>query len=142
MRSINSCEKQTNSPSKLICSFNRWKKTKFHFDISTLLILKLVFFNVYLFIFERERERKLEHGGCRERESERENLKQAPHCQHRAPMQGLISWTTRSWPEPKPRVGHLTHWATQASLKLIFSILITSQFNPVQLNHIKILSPP
>ena len=28
--------------------------------------------------------------------------------------QGSISWTLRSRPERKSRVGHLTHWATQA----------------------------
>ena len=33
---------------------------------------------------------------------------------------GSISWTVRSWPEPKPRVGRLTNWATQALQKWKF----------------------
>ena len=33
-----------------------------------------------------------------------------------SPTWGSNSWTVRSWPEPKSRVGHLTDWATQAPL--------------------------
>ena len=63
------------------------------------------FKKVYLFILREEK--KTERQG----EREKENPKRAPHCQHRAQcgaMQGSNSWTVRSWPEPKRRVGCLT----------------------------------
>ena len=72
---------------------------------------------IYLFIyFERERGRErawVEEG---QRERERENPKQAPHCQRRAWCGAPTHEAVRSWLEPKPRVGCLSDWATQASL--------------------------
>ena len=61
---------------------------------------------VYLF-WERE---SMSEGGAG-----RENPKQAP-CHQGRVHHGARSHkqTTRSWPEPKPRVEHLTNWATQA----------------------------
>ena len=44
-------------------------------------LLFILFFEVYLFIFEKER--ASEQGGA-EREGERENPNQGPRCQHRA----------------------------------------------------------
>ena len=57
-----------------------------------------------------ERERKQEEGA----EGERESL----------PQTGLDLMTLRSWLELKPRVGHLSNWATQASCTLTFQFLI------------------
>ena len=37
-------------------------------------------------------------------------------------MWGLNSWTMRSWPEPKSRVGRSTNWATQAPQSMIILI--------------------
>ena len=54
------------------------------------------------------------------RERERENPKQAPYCQHRAWCGAWTHEATRSWPEPKPKVGCLTDWATQATLAHIY----------------------
>ena len=70
------------------------------------------FFQCLYIYFERETEVGASRGGA-ENEGERENPKQAPRCQHKAPCKGPISGTVRSWPEPKSRVGRLTSWATQ-----------------------------
>ena len=63
---------------------------------------------------ERERERDYEQGRSREREGERES-QAGSALSARSLMWSLISWTVRSWLEPKLRVGHLTDWLTQAS---------------------------
>ena len=65
----------------------------------------IYFFNVYLF-WESVRV------GKGQREGERENPKQAPHCQLRAQHRAW-SHNLGSWPEPKSRVGHSTDWAIQ-----------------------------
>ena len=63
-------------------------------------------FKVYLFILRGENEQ----GRGREREREALSVQ--------SQMWVLISWTVRSWPEQKPRVGHLTDWGTQVPLDL------------------------
>ena len=57
-----------------------------------LFYFKKIFLGIYSFIFERERvsEYKWEKG------RERENPKQAPHCQHGALMRGSVSQTVIS----------------------------------------------
>ena len=76
--------------------------------------------NKFLYLFwERERER--ERAGEVQRERERKNPKQTPSCQHGAQLGAQTHEAVRSWPEPKPRVGRLTNWAAQASLKRIFN---------------------
>ena len=49
---------------------------------------QLVFFNIYLFIFERGRGGERERMGKGQRKRGRQNLKQALRCRHRAPMRG------------------------------------------------------
>ena len=49
-----------------------------------------------------------------ERERERENPKQALHCQHRARHKARSHEPLRSWPELKSRVSCLTDWAPRA----------------------------
>ena len=49
-------------------------------------------FFMFIYLFW-ERERESEQGGA-EREGERENPKQAPYCQHRAPHR---AWTHKPW---------------------------------------------
>ena len=73
-----------------------------------------LFLKFYLFILEREREQGQTE---RERGGERE-CQAGPALSVRSPTWGLNSWTVRSWPEPKPTVGHLTDWATQACLNV------------------------
>ena len=59
----------------------------------------------------------------RGRERERKNPKQSLHCQWRAWWQASNSWTVRSRPKLKSRVGHLTHRATwMPPLFLIFYV--------------------
>ena len=68
--------------------------------------------NVYLSILrERERERMHEQGRGRER-GKRESQTGSALSEQRSTW-GSISWTVRSWPEPKSRVRHLIDWATQ-----------------------------
>ena len=71
--------------------------------------LKL-FFNVYLFIVDREIDRGQAGEGQRERETESQ-AGSVPSAQ--SPRWDLNPWTVTSWPELKPRVGCLTNWATQ-----------------------------
>ena len=90
-----------------------------------LIILLCAFLSLYLcfcyifsflknFIyFERERDVR----GA-DREGERENPKQALCHQCKSLRQGSNLQTVKSWPELKPRVGRLIHWATQAVLLL------------------------
>ena len=54
-----------------------------------------------LFIFERERERKAGREGDRESQA-------VSTLSAQSPTWGSISWTMRSWPEPKSRVRHFT----------------------------------
>ena len=66
------------------------------------------FFSIYLLIY-------LETAWSGDRERGREGESQAvsaPSAQ--SPTPGLNSWNVRLCPEPKPRVGHLADWATQA----------------------------
>ena len=60
-----------------------------------------LFFNVYLFLKERKRDRVQAGEGQRERESQ--NLKQAPGSglSAQGPTWDLNLWTGRSGPEPK-----------------------------------------
>ena len=57
------------------------------------------FFNIYLFLRQRETEHEWERVGKRETQ----NLKQAPGSERSAqsPTRGLNSRSVRSWPEPK-----------------------------------------
>ena len=66
------------------------------------------FFNAHL-IFERERERESERWGGAERKKGREKSQAGSMLS----AQSSISQTMRSWPELKPRIGHLTNWAIQ-----------------------------
>ena len=80
-----------------------------------------IFFNVYLFLTERETERQSMSGeGQRERETQ--NPKPAPGSELSVqnPTWGLNSQTTRSWPEPKsdaPLTGPPRHPKTLLSLQ-------------------------
>lgn len=69
----------------------------------------LFYFQIYLFERGREKERESGEG------AEGENLRQAPHWAQ-SPRQGSIL-PSMTWPEPKPRVGRLIYWATQAPFK-------------------------
>ena len=71
------------------------------------------FFEVYLFIFERDKDSMSREG---QREKERENPKQSLHGQHGAQRGARTHEITRSWPELKSRIGRLTDWATQMPL--------------------------
>ena len=98
------------------------------------------FFKFIYFERERKRERAGKgQGGKREREAQAGSAlsPQSPIC-------GSNSRTVRSWPEPKPRVGHLTNWATQVPLEYVSSLGSTMFFWKEMLlcikNHFK-LSP-
>ena len=74
-------------------------------------LLLFLIFNVYLVL----RERKTQHEQGRGRERRRHRIwsrLQALSCQHRAPWGTWTHEPVRSWPEPKPRVRHLSDWAT------------------------------
>ena len=78
--------------------------------------LKKIFLSLFIY-FERDRGSASGEEGPREREREREReriLNKLHTLSAQSLMWGLNPWTMRSWPEPKPRVGHLTHRATQA----------------------------
>ena len=72
--------------------------------VSLLVTTSPVFFKKSLFIY---------FGGGRSRERERES-QAGSVLSVQSPAWGLISRSTRSWPEPKPRVRRLINWATQA----------------------------
>ena len=75
-----------------------------------------VSFKIYLF------ERKYLHE-WEERQRERENVKQTPHwAWSRTWGSGSGPWD-HVWHEPESRAGHLTDWATQASLILFKKFL-------------------
>ena len=65
-----------------------------------------------------ERQREREGEGGRERESQAGTTPSAWSL-----MWGSNSQNVRSWRESKPRVRHLTDWATQAPLNSIFKFL-------------------
>ena len=77
--------------------------------------MKYFFKFIYLF-WERERE-TVQVGEGQRRERGRENPKQTLCCQRRAQCRVQTHETVRSWHELKPRVWHLTNWATQVPLK-------------------------
>ena len=58
-------------------------------------------------------------------EGQRERIPSRLRCAE--PNAGL-ELSVRSWPEPKSRVGHLTDWATQVPLELIFFKGVRSTF--------------
>ena len=68
---------------------------------------------MFIYLFLRQRDRECAGEGQRERETQ--NMKRAPGSGllAQSPMRGSYPWTVRSWPEPKPRVGRWTNWATQ-----------------------------
>ena len=53
----------------------------------------------------------------RGRERRRERIPSSSTLSVQSTMRDSNSWTMRSWPEPKPRVGRLTDGGTQAPLK-------------------------
>ena len=75
-------------------------------------------FFLSLFIYF-EREGGSTWGKGRKRGRERE-FQEGPTLSVQNPVWGSNSWTARSWPEPKSRVGCLTDWATQGPLQDIF----------------------
>ena len=83
----------------------------------SIFILKKLFFNVYLFLRERERARVSEQAGEGQRERETESQAGCV-LSAQSLTQGLNPETMRSWPEPKPRTGCLTNWATWAPPEL------------------------
>ena len=70
-----------------------------HFLFYIIFFIKKIFFNVYLFL----RQRETEHEQGRVRERETQNLKQAlgSELSAQSPTQGSNSRALRSWPEPK-----------------------------------------
>ena len=71
---------------------------------------------MFIYVFQRERERENKLGA--EREGDRESQAGSmPSVQ--SPMQGSNPQTMRSWPELKSRVRGLTHWATQVPLLMV-----------------------
>ena len=82
-------------------------------------LMQTYFFFKFTYLFwERKREKRdTAWVGEGQRKREIETLKQALHCQHSgAPTHE----TTRSWPEPKPRISRLMDSATQAPFMQIF----------------------
>ena len=77
--------------------------------------------------FERESERTCTWGRGKERGRERAS-KTGCTLSAQSLMWGSISWTLRSWPELKSRVGRLTDWATPVPQITFFlsSQLVTS----------------
>ena len=85
-----------------------------------LVCLRFFFFK---FISFWERQRQCKWGRDRERGRERIPSSSAPSVQSRT--QGSNPRTVKSGPEPKPRVGRLTDWATQAPRNLAFYKTLT-----------------
>ena len=85
----------------------------FHLSVSetpqTWQIQAFIYLFIYLF------SESMSMGGA-EKERQKENPKQAPHCQQREPDAGLELMTARSWPELKWRVRRLIDWAAQGPL--------------------------
>ena len=77
---------------------------------------------MYLFIWETESEREHAQAGAGV-EGEKEG-RLTPHWVE-GPEAGLNLMTLRSWPEPKPRVAHLTDWT--ALNDIIFRVRGQSQ---------------
>ena len=69
---------------------------------------------MFIYFWEREPVCACVHVLEGQRERERENLKQALHCQHRASCKDWSREPVRAWPEPKSGVGCLSDWSTQA----------------------------
>ena len=83
-----------------------------------LIYLILQHFKKFIYLFwKKERERERESEGGAERHTEREFQ---AGCVRSAwsPVWDSNSQIARPWPEPKPRAGRSTDWATQAPLKL------------------------
>ena len=77
--------------------------------------LKGFFFFFFLSYFEREREQEHASGvGQRERRAREPEAGSTLSVQ--SLVQGLNSWTVRSWLDPRSEVECLTYWATQAPL--------------------------
>ena len=79
------------------------------------------FLHVYLLTCLREKESK----PGRRRERGREKSQGGSMLSAQSPTQGSNSWTVRSWPERKPRIGGLTDRATQATLWTLLSRAVT-----------------
>ena len=94
-----------------------WAKVGCSTDWATQSPILFLFFFLSLFIhFERETERASGEGT--EREGERESQADCM-LSGQSPMWGLIPWSM-IWPQLKPRVRHLTDWATQVPQGIIF----------------------
>ena len=83
------------------------------------LSLSLSQINIKKTYFGRDEETEHEQGRGRERGKERENPKQALHCECTAWCGDQTHKTVRSWPESN-QVGCLTNWATQMPLNFFF----------------------
>ena len=79
------------------------------FDIDS----QFIFFKINLFILEREG-----RGGI-------ENLKQTPYWSW-SPHTGLDLRTLRSWLNQKPKVTHLTNWATKIPRWKLFNFILAT----------------
>ena len=102
-----SCRKLREGKPHLTCPFSQRSQACTAFFV-------LFFFNVYLFL--RERQSMSWEGAGRE---ETQNLKQASGSElsSQSLTWGSNPWTMRSWPEVKSRVRCLTDWATQERQK-------------------------
>lgn len=95
-----------------------WWMYSSHWQLNTVLGLcfSVSLFKMYLFEKDRKRERETEHEhqwGGTEAGGERmqKETRLPPDC---AAQHQLDGQDPRSWPEPKPKAGRLTSWATQA----------------------------
>ena len=78
----------------------------------------LLHYYYYYFSFERQKESMhVWVGGGAEEEGERESY---AGSMSNAKPQVALDLMTRSWPEPKSRVGRLTYWVTQEPLQHYF----------------------
>ena len=84
------------------------------------LYLFIYLFLKFIYLFW---ERVWTREGQREREGKRES-QAGSTLSAQSPTRGLISWTVRSWPDPKPRVRRLTDWTTQVPLIFFLSLFI------------------
>ena len=79
-----------------------------------------LFFKRFMFLFERKKESaSWEKGRGRGRESQADSVLSVE------PNTGLSLTPPRLWSEPKSKVKHSTHWATQAPLQILFIITHT-----------------
>ena len=112
------------------------KHTSYIISPSSFLNL-LGFFKKCIYLFcERERESVHAHGPGRSRERGRERESQTgSSLSVQGPTRGSNPQTVRSWPEPKPRVGCWTDWATQAPQTFFFKNIRKREFSSCATTH-------